>query len=164
MRHQVLRQSLLAAVIVVGTLTVPALALAADTMGNAMMHGNTGMHDMSGMQGMAGMHDMAAMATPAKRAAMWKKLGITASQQPKIDALVNSDMPKMEKVSKEIHATHLAISKLYGDPKTDRSSLTSAYDKLTTYKAEQETAMKQHMLAMWDILTPAQRKTCMKMH
>jgi protein CpxP len=88
-----------------------------------------------------------------------QKLGLTADQQKKMDAVVQQSRPALMDLSGNVRKEEMAIEPLLGVDQPDEGKILAQIDRVAQARAELEKANARMLLGLRRILTPDQWKT-----
>ena len=88
-----------------------------------------------------------------------QKLGLTADQQKKMDAVVQQSRPALMDLSGNVRKEEMAMEPLLGVDQPDEGKILAQIDRVAQARAELEKANARMLLGLRRILTPDQWKT-----
>lgn len=140
MKGETMKTPILTSALVVLALTGPVLA-----------HNDHRNHPpMQGEQGM-----------PAR---MMDKLGLTADQKPRFEAMHKTHMPAMQRLKEQLKAQQDKLDGLMKGERTTPAEFKAALDQLRDLQARRAQLQADHRLEMFQLLTPAQRVLFADLH
>jgi periplasmic protein CpxP/Spy len=88
-----------------------------------------------------------------------QKLGLTADQQKKMDAVVQQSRPALMDLSGAVHKEEAAMEPLLGVDQPDEGKILAQIDRVAQARAQLEKANARMLLGLRRLLTPDQWKT-----
>jgi Spy/CpxP family protein refolding chaperone len=88
-----------------------------------------------------------------------QKLGLTADQQKKMEAIFQQNRPTLLDLSSTVHQEEMAMEPLLAADQPDESKILAQIDRIAQARAQLEKANARMLLGLRTVLTPDQWKT-----
>lgn len=95
---------------------------------------------------------------------MGEHLNLDADQKSRFDAMHKEHFAAMQRLKEEMKSQRDKVRTLLQDDKTSKGQFKEALDRQAELQGQRARLMADHLLQMFELLTPAQRKTFAEHH